>query len=260
MSELLMLSGSAAVQDLADVLRSRGLRVYALPSLEAIERCCFESQPPAVIFLDYESPEMDPIDVCRRWKLTRPLYFPSLVFVADTLDTSRVVDGLRTGANLVLTRPFEPGKLATQVLDEMHRFDGVRLPIDSSYVIGTKVEYLSATNRFLDLVLHTTEARSDAVEDLRLCMGELGMNAIVHGNQGVQGRKVHVHYRIGAKRIEVSIADEGPGFRPQDLPDPTSPERLLLPTGRGIFLVRQFTDELSFNELGNEVRFVKHIG
>jgi serine/threonine-protein kinase RsbW len=71
---------------------------------------------------------------------------------------------------------------------------------------------------------------------------------------------VHAHYRIEERRVEVSIADEGLGFRPEELPDPTSPDRLLLPNGRGIFLVREFTDELSFNARGNEVRFVKRIG
>jgi serine/threonine-protein kinase RsbW len=90
-------------------------------------------------------------------------------------------------------------------------------------------------------------------------MGELGMNAIVHGNRGDQGKKVHVHYTIEPKQVEVSIADEGEGFQADQLPDPTSPERLLLPTGRGIFLVRQFTDELSFNAPGNEVRFMKRV-
>ena len=47
-------------------------------------------------------------------------------------------------------------------------------------MIHEKVEYLLATNRFLDLVLHTTEAPPDALEDLRLCMGELGMNVLYH--------------------------------------------------------------------------------
>ena len=232
MKPLCMLQGGPVLDELAQILESRSLKVETVPHLQDLEKRV-RSRPASVIFLDYESPELDPIDVCRRWKLTRPLYYPSLIFVADGLDSNQIVDGLRTGANLVLTRPFHPEALVNAVMEEMHRFDGVSLPVDSSYIISEKVEYLAATNRFLDLVLYATEARSDAIEDLRLCMGELGMNAIVHGNGSDPTKKVYVNYRIDQTEVHVRIRDEGPGFHPDDLPDPTSPERLLMPTGRG---------------------------
>ena len=57
------------------------------------------------------------------------------------------------------------------------------------------------------------------------------------------------------------VRDEGPGFDPNSLPDPTDPENLLKPSGRGIMLIRTFMDAVSFNEKGNEVTMVKrHCG
>jgi serine/threonine-protein kinase RsbW len=259
MKRLVTLRGGAALDELLEILRSSGLHAERASSFEALEDGC-RFRPPAAVLLDYEAADVDALDITRRWKLDRPLYYPSLIFVTGRRDAKPVIDGLRTGANLVLARPFARERLVPLLHEEMHRFDTASLPVEHAFTITEKPDYLCAVNRFLDLVLHCTEARPDTLEDLRLCMGELGMNAIVHGNKGDPAKQVQVSYLIDAKRVEVSIADEGAGFRADELPDPTSPDRLLLPSGRGIFLVRQFTDELSFNEHGNEVRFVKRLG
>ena len=53
------------------------------------------------------------------------------------------------------------------------------------------------------------------------------------------------------------IRDEGPGFDPRTLPDPTDPENLLKPSGRGVMLIRTFMDAVAFNETGNEITMIK---
>ena len=55
----------------------------------------------------------------------------------------------------------------------------------------------------------------------------------------------------------IVIRDEGNGFAPEEVPDPTAPERIPLPSGRGIMLMRTYMDEVSYRDNGREVRVVK---
>lgn len=70
-------------------------------------------------------------------------------------------------------------------------------------------------------------------------------------------RRVRITMRLTPTEFEFVIRDEGPGFKMDDLPDPTDPENLLKASGRGIMLMNAFTDEVRFNERGNEVTLVK---
>ena len=67
-------------------------------------------------------------------------------------------------------------------------------------------------------------------------------------------RRIRVLVRLTTEEIEVAIRDEGPGFDPSKLPDPTDPENLDRPCGRGVMLMRAFMDDVSYNDRGNEVR------
>lgn len=70
-------------------------------------------------------------------------------------------------------------------------------------------------------------------------------------------RKIHVSVQIEPDRGEFVIADEGPGFDPSELPDPTDPTNLERPSGRGLLLMRTFMDGVSYNDDGNQVTLVK---
>jgi anti-sigma regulatory factor (Ser/Thr protein kinase) len=72
-------------------------------------------------------------------------------------------------------------------------------------------------------------------------------------------RRVHFRSRLTPSRAEYVIRDEGPGFDPTTLPDPTDPENLLRASGRGIMLIRTFMDDVKFNETGNELTMVKRL-
>jgi serine/threonine-protein kinase RsbW len=61
---------------------------------------------------------------------------------------------------------------------------------------------------------------------------------------------------MGPGTLQATIRDEGLGFDPTAIPDPTRPENLSRPCGRGLFLMRQLLDEVSYNDLGNEVTLV----
>jgi anti-sigma regulatory factor (Ser/Thr protein kinase) len=72
-------------------------------------------------------------------------------------------------------------------------------------------------------------------------------------------RRVHVTARFQPDQATFIVRDEGPGFDPADLPDPTDPENLCKPGGRGVMLMRTFMDEVTFNDKGNEITMVKRL-
>jgi serine/threonine-protein kinase RsbW len=92
---------------------------------------------------------------------------------------------------------------------------------------------------------------------IRLALEEALVNAIKHGNHMDRSKKVHIAYHVLPERFEVHITDEGIGFDPYDVPDPTAVENLERPCGRGLMLMRYYMNEVSFNERGNSVRMVK---
>jgi CheY-like chemotaxis protein/anti-sigma regulatory factor (Ser/Thr protein kinase) len=71
------------------------------------------------------------------------------------------------------------------------------------------------------------------------------------------GRRVHLHASLRPDRTTFTIRDEGPGFDVSKLPDPTDPDNLLKPSGRGLLLIRTFMDEVRHNEKGNEITMVR---
>lgn len=89
---------------------------------------------------------------------------------------------------------------------------------------------------------------------IRLALEEALSNAVKHGNQGDASKAVTVHYRIDDEAVEIIIRDEGPGFDPESVPDPTLSENLEIPSGRGIMLMRSYMTEVDFPPPGNQVR------
>lgn len=92
---------------------------------------------------------------------------------------------------------------------------------------------------------------------IKLALEEGLVNAIKHGNRYDTAKTVRVRYDISPARAEFTIIDEGPGFAPTDVPDPTADENLMKPCGRGIMLMRSFMDVVEYNEAGNSIHLVK---
>ncbi|MBN1345809.1 MAG: ATP-binding protein [Phycisphaerae bacterium] len=92
---------------------------------------------------------------------------------------------------------------------------------------------------------------------IKLALEEAITNAIRHGNHNDTRKHITLRYRITPEKAAISVADEGRGFKPNDVPDPTLDENLNKPSGRGIMLMRAYMDEVGFNDTGTEVRLVK---
>lgn len=105
--------------------------------------------------------------------------------------------------------------------------------------------------------LHARQATDQEVFSVRLALEEALVNAIKHGNQMDRTKKVHISYRFLLDRFEVRISDEGEGFDPEDVPDPTAIENLERPCGRGLMLMRHYMTEVEYNQRGNSVSMAK---
>ncbi len=92
---------------------------------------------------------------------------------------------------------------------------------------------------------------------IKLALEEALVNAIKHGNQMDPDKRVFVRYHVTVERFDIRITDEGSGFNPEDVPDPTAIENLERPCGRGLLLMRGFMTEVEYHGRGNVVRMSK---
>jgi serine/threonine-protein kinase RsbW len=98
----------------------------------------------------------------------------------------------------------------------------------------------------------------DELFGVHLAVEEAVVNAIRHGNREDAAKRVRLVCKICDERLRIEVADEGPGFNPADVPDPTENENLEVPSGRGIMLMRNFMHHVEYNEAGNRVVLEKH--
>ncbi len=91
---------------------------------------------------------------------------------------------------------------------------------------------------------------------VKLALEEAITNAYRHGNKADPSKTITVSYRVTESEIEIMIRDEGEGFEPASVPDPTLPENIDRPHGRGIMLMRAYLDSVEYRERGNAVRLV----
>jgi serine/threonine-protein kinase RsbW len=92
---------------------------------------------------------------------------------------------------------------------------------------------------------------------IRLALEEALVNAIKHGNQLDRSKKVHIRCAIKTDRFEVGVSDEGPGFNPEEVPDPLCEENLERPCGRGLFLIRHYMTDVTYHPPGNRLTMFK---
>ena len=92
--------------------------------------------------------------------------------------------------------------------------------------------------------------------NFRVGLTEALSNAMLYGNNSDPQKRVRVEVTVRVEEIAVRITDQGVGFDPTAIPDPTLPDNISKSGGRGIFLMRSLMDEVKFNDQGNSVTLV----
>lgn len=127
----------------------------------------------------------------------------------------------------------------------------------------TEIDFSSCLHKARDVeceILAACEKNGFGEADLfaiKLSLEEALVNAVKHGNKLDPAKHVRVHYRVCSQRMDVTIEDEGPGFNPAELADPTADENLERCCGRGILLMRAYMTSVVFNPQGNKVTLTK---
>lgn len=112
-------------------------------------------------------------------------------------------------------------------------------------------------------ILRTMDRRGftdKEINRIRVCFFEMVINSIDHGNKNNPNKKVIILYKITLDKVIISIIDEGEGFDYNCLPNPLDAENLLKESGRGLFIIRNYVDEVYFNKKGNRILVVKYHG
>ena len=86
----------------------------------------------------------------------------------------------------------------------------------------------------------------DAAFGIDMAVREAVTNAVLHGNRQDENKTVEVTLKSSPDAVEISVHDQGPGFNPEQVPDPTAAENILKASGRGIFFMRSFMDEVNW--------------
>ena len=100
----------------------------------------------------------------------------------------------------------------------------------------------------------------DTAPNIAMAVREAAINAVMHGNSYDPGKSVTASFESTSDSLIIRIADQGAGLDPASVPDPLAPENILRGSGRGIFLIRAFMDEVHFRQLhpGTELTLIKH--
>lgn len=117
----------------------------------------------------------------------------------------------------------------------------------------SETENIRIIENLIERVFAEYKISEEFYGNVLISLTEAVNNAIVHGNKLDPGKQVQVRFKVEDKSLCFQIEDEGPGFDYDHLPDPTAPENLEKPNGRGVFLMRNLADKCEFLEDGKIV-------
>jgi serine/threonine-protein kinase RsbW len=126
--------------------------------------------------------------------------------------------------------------------------------------LPSRIETVATAAAAVAEFVSRTGVSEDAAFGIDMAVREAVTNAVVHGNSQDEDKVVDIVLRSSPDAVEISVHDQGPGFNPNEVPDPTVDENILKTSGRGIFFMRSFMDEVDWflpPEGGTTVRMLK---
>jgi CheY-like chemotaxis protein/anti-sigma regulatory factor (Ser/Thr protein kinase) len=259
---------------------------YARNGAEALTQ--IEANLPSLVVTDLQMPELNGLDLVEKVRDEFPLIPVILMTAAGSEQIA--VQAIQKGAASYVPKTelsTDLVKTVARVLASSAEARGRRRVFnyltEVHYVLENDLELLSALVSELRQTVRDRWlfAERDCLQ-FATAVDEAVVNAYFHGNLEVNSelriedadayyalaeerrarepylsRRIGLRLEIGREQVSVRISDDGPGFDPSRLPDPTAPGYLERPCGRGIMLMRTFMDDIQFNEKGNEVTLIK---
>lgn len=263
---------------------------YAVDGREGLTK--IEAEAPDVILTDMQMPEMNGLELVQEVKNRFPL-IPVILMTAQ--GSERIaVEALQQGASSYVPK-VQLTELLVDTVDQVLILAGEKKSqkslmrclnkLKSRFTLTNEPPILSSLVAHLQSVVRDMELLSET-DRLRVgvALEEALLNASYHGNLEVSSklretdhaqyyelarqrlsiepyslRSIYVDIEIDENGLRYTIEDEGPGFDPSSLPDPTDPANLEKPCGRGLLLMRTFMDDIEYNEKGNRVVMTKKV-
>lgn len=121
-------------------------------------------------------------------------------------------------------------------------------------ILSSQIQEISKIEGLVSKLFEEYEINPDYYGNVLVALTEAANNAILHGNSCNPSKKVLIAYNRDNGFLYFDIKDEGTGFNPEDLPDPTDPKNIDKPNGRGVFLMKKLADKVEFMDNGTHVR------
>jgi len=131
-----------------------------------------------------------------------------------------------------------------------------------TYTLESSLDSVNRVEQTAEELAKKAGVDEDEIFKITMAVREAAVNAVLHGNSYDPQKHITASFENTGRDLIIRISDQGVGLDPATLPDPLAPENLLRGSGRGIFLIRSFMDEVHFKLLnpGTELTLIKHIG
>jgi serine/threonine-protein kinase RsbW len=129
-----------------------------------------------------------------------------------------------------------------------------------SLTLGSSIESVDRVEQTAQEFAERAGFDEDTVPNIAMAVREAAVNAVIHGNAYSPDKQITATFETNSDSLVVRITDQGAGLDPNKVPDPLAPENILRGSGRGIFLIKAFMDEVHFRQLhpGTELTLIKH--
>jgi serine/threonine-protein kinase RsbW len=130
-----------------------------------------------------------------------------------------------------------------------------------SYNLDSTLETVDQAEQTASRIASENGFDEDEVMQIAMAVREAAVNAVLHGNAYDPGKKVALEFERTSSDLVITIRDQGKGMDMSRIPDPLAPENLLKTSGRGIFLIRSFMDDVKIHpsSTGTEIKLIKHV-
>ena len=130
-----------------------------------------------------------------------------------------------------------------------------------SHTMESTLESVNKAEEMADKAASQAGFDEDVRGGISMAVREAMINAVMHGNGYSPEKRVKLSFEQSGGNLVITIRDEGEGMDPAEVPDPLAPENLMKQSGRGIFLMRAFMDDVKFRKLepGTEITLIKRV-